>query len=128
VVAAWQDHLLHLVQTENVTRRSIARVASFDAELVALVLTIGVLGYGAGDVEVSEGASAVPQRLLTSLFGDGLMRDIGGQARQDLHERIGLLFAEEALRFTALIVAVGAPDEAVPTNLYQASYSLESAR
>ena len=56
------------------------------------------------------------------------MREIGGQARQDLHERIGLLFAEEALRFTALIDAVGAPDEAAPADLYQASYSLESAR
>ena len=55
VVAGWQDHLLRLVQTENVTRRSIARVASFDPESLALVLTIGVLGYGAGDVIVSEG-------------------------------------------------------------------------
>lgn len=127
-VAAWQDHLLHLVQTENVIRRSIARVASFDPESLALVLTIGVLGYGAGDVVVSEGASAAPQRLLTSLFGAGLMRDIGGQARQDLHERIGLLFSEEALRFTALIDAVGVCDESAPADLYQASYSLESAR
>ncbi len=127
-VAAWQDHLLHLVQTERVTRRSIARVASFDPESLALVMTIGVLGYGAGDVIVSEGASAAPQRLLTSLFGAGLMRDIGGQARQDLHERIGLLFSEEAVRYTVLIDAVGVPDETAPTDLYQASYSLESAR
>ena len=127
-VAGWQDHLLHLVQTENVTRRSIARVASFDAESLALVLTIGVLGYGAGDVVVSEGTSAVPQRLLTSLFGAGLMRDIGGQARQDLHERISLLYSEEAFRFIALIDAVGPSDDSVPTDLYQASYSVESAR
>ncbi|HEX6934385.1 MAG TPA: GTPase [Streptosporangiaceae bacterium] len=127
-VSAWQDYLLHLVQTENVTRRSIARIASFDPESLSLVMTIGVLGYGAGDVLVSDGASAGPQRLLASLFGAGLLRDIGGQARQDLHERIGLLFAEEALRFTALIDAVGAPDEAAPADLYQASYSLESAR
>ena len=127
-VAAWQDHLLHLVQTERVTRRSIARVASFDPESLALVMTIGVLGYGAGDVIVSEGASAVSQRLLTSLFGAGLLRDIGGQARQDLHERIGLLFAEEALRFSALIDAVGAVDETAAADLYQASYALESAR
>jgi 50S ribosome-binding GTPase len=127
-VSAWQDHLLHLVQTENVMRRSISRMASFDPESLALVLIIGVLGYGASDVEVSEGASAVPQRLLTSLFGAGLMRDIGGQARQDLHERIGLIFAEEALRFTAIVDAAGAPDEAAPADLYQASYSLESAR
>jgi hypothetical protein len=127
-VAAWQEHLLHMVQTENVMRRSIARIASFDPEALALVLTVGVLGYGAGDVKVSEGTSAVPQRLLTSLFGAGLMRDIGGEARLDLHERIGVLFAEEALRYTALIEAVGAPDEAAPADLYQASYSLESAR
>jgi hypothetical protein len=57
-----------------------------------------------------------------------LLRDIGAQARQDLHERIGLLFSEEALRFTALIDAIGAPGEAAPSDLYQASYSLESAR
>ncbi|HEX9521256.1 MAG TPA: GTPase [Streptosporangiaceae bacterium] len=127
-ISAWQDHLLHLVQTEKITRRSIARVASFDPESLALVLTIGVLGYGAGDVVVSEGASAAPQRLLTSLFGAGQLRDIGGQARQDLHERIDLLYSEEALRFTALIDAVGAPDESAPADLYQAGYSLESAR
>jgi len=70
----------------------------------------------------------VPQRLLTSLFGAGLMRDIGGQARQDLHERIGLLYSEEAFRFIALIDAVGPSDDSVPTDLYQASYSVESAR
>src|SRR5215469_2457420 len=127
-VVAWQDHLLHLVQTEKVTRRSISRVVSFDPESLAMVMTIGVLGYGAGDVIVSEGASVVPQRLLTSLFGAGLMRDIGGQARQDLHERIGLLFAEEALRFAALIDAVGAVDQTAASDLYQARDSLESAR
>jgi GTPase SAR1 family protein len=128
VVSSWQDHLLHLVQTEKITRRSIARIASFDPESLALVLTIGVLGYGAGDVVINEGASVVPQRLLTSLFGAGQLRDIGGRARQDLHERIQLLYSDEAVRFTALIDAVSAPDESAPTDLYQAGYTLESAR
>ena len=128
VVSSWQDHLLHLVQTEKITRRSIARIASFDPESLALVLTIGVLGYGAGDVVINEGASVVPQRLLTSLFGAGQLRDIGGRARQDLHERIRLLYSDEAVRFTALIDAVGAPDESAPTDLYQAGYTLEAAR
>ncbi len=127
-ISAWQDHLLNLVQTENVTRRSIARVASFDPESLALVLTIAVLGYGAAKADGGEGASAAPQRLLTSLFGAGLLRDIGGQARQDLHERMGLLYSEEALRFTALLDAAGTPDEAAPADLHQASNSLESAR
>jgi energy-coupling factor transporter ATP-binding protein EcfA2 len=127
-VAAWQNHLLHLVQTENVTKRSIARIASFDPESLALVLTIGVLGYAADDAEVGEGVTAVPEQLLTSLFGAGLMRDISGQARQDLRERIGVLYSEEAQRFTALVDALGTLDESAPADLYRASYSLESAR
>jgi hypothetical protein len=127
-VASWLDHLLTLVQTENVMRRSIARAASFDPESVALVLTIGVLGYGAGDLLVSEGASAAPQRLLTSLFGVGLLRDIGGRARQDLHERVSVLFATEEARFAALLAAAGVADQSAPGELYQASYALESAR
>jgi len=127
-VASWQDHLLHLVQTENVTKRSLSRIASFDPESLSLVLTIGVLGYGTGDTEVADGAGAVPEQLLTSLFGAGLMRDIGTQARQDLHERISVLYSEEARRFTALVDALGAFDEDAPADLYQASYSLESVR
>jgi 50S ribosome-binding GTPase len=126
-VAAWQDYLVHLVQAENVTRRSIARIGSFDPESLALVLTIGVLGFDADDA-LGEGAVVVPRDVLTGLFGAGLMRDIGAQARQDLHERMDLLFAEEALRFTALMDAAGVPDEAGPADLYQACSSLESAR
>jgi hypothetical protein len=129
VVTGWQDNLLKLVQAENLTKRSISRVGSFDADSLALVLTIGVLGYGAGEAVPDEGgAGAVPQQLLTSLFGAGLMRDIGGKARQDLRERVGVLYTEEALRFTTLVDALGALDENASADLYQASYSLESAR
>ena len=129
VVTGWQDYLLKLVQTENLTKRSISRVGSFDSDSLALVLTIGVLGYGAGEAVPDEGdAGAVPQQLLTSLFGAGLMRDIGGKARQDLRERVGVLYTEEALRYTMLVDALGAQDESASADLYQASYSLESAR
>ena len=68
---------MHLVREENVTKRSIARVVSFDEESLALVLTIGVLGYARADVTADGAAAAVPQRLLESLFGAGLLRDIG---------------------------------------------------
>jgi energy-coupling factor transporter ATP-binding protein EcfA2 len=44
LVRAWQERVLQLVQAENVTKRSIARVVSFDHEPLALVLMIGVLG------------------------------------------------------------------------------------
>jgi hypothetical protein len=127
-ISAWQDHVLQLVRAENVTRRSIARVVSFDDEALALVLTIGVLGFGAGEATVSEGASAAPQRLLTSLFGAGLLRDIGARVRMDLHKRISLLFDEEMQRFAVIIDSAGIPDDLAETQLQQASYAVEAAR
>ena len=127
-ISAWQDYVLQLIQAENVTKRSVARVATFDDESLALVLTIGMLGYGAGDVAVTEGTSAVPQRVLTTLFGAGSLRDLGARARLDLHDRITLLFAAEMRRFTDVIDAAGQPGPAAAADLYQAAYTLEAAR
>ena len=119
---------MDLVRAENVTKRSVARVVSFDEESLALVLTIGLLGYGAGGVAVTEGTSAVPQRLLTSLFGAGPLRDLGARARLDLHDRVSLIFGEEMRRFTQIINAAGAPDENAAPALLQAAEALEAAR
>ena len=127
-ISGWQEYVHQLVRGENVTRRSIARVVSFDEESLGLVLAIAVLGYGTADVTVTEGASAVPQRVLTSLFGAGLLRDIGVRVRMDLHERVRTLFAAESLRFTTIVDGVGALHESVAADLMQAGYTLESAR
>jgi energy-coupling factor transporter ATP-binding protein EcfA2 len=127
-VSSWQDHVMHLVQAENVTKRSIARVVSFDDESLALVVIIGLLGFGAGDAAAAGDTSAVAQDLLRSLFGPGPLRDIGTKARADLRERVRLLFDEEMLRFAELIDAEGVPDEAAAVQLYQATYSLEVVR
>ncbi len=127
-ISSWQDHVMHLVQAENVTKRSIARVVSFDDESLALVVIIGLLGFGAGDAAAAGDTSAVAQDLLSSLFGRGPLRDIGTTARADLRERIRVLFDEEMLRFAELIDAEGVPDEAAAVQLYQATYSLEVVR
>jgi hypothetical protein len=119
---------MHLVQAENVTKRSIARVVSFDEESLALVLTIGLLGYGAGGDVVNEGTSVVPQHLLTSLFGAGPLREIAAKARADLHDKIGLLFDEEMLRFTQTVDSAGVPDDASAAQLRQVALTLEKAR
>jgi hypothetical protein len=119
---------MHLVQAENVTKRSIARVVSFDDESLALVVIIGLLGFGAGDAVAAEGTSAAAHELLSLLFGPGPLRDIGTKARADLRERVRLLFDEEMLRFAELIDAEGVPDEAAAVQLYQATYSLEVVR
>jgi hypothetical protein len=127
-ISTWQDHVMHLVQAENVTKRSIARVVTFDEESLALVVIIGLLGFGAGAASAAEGRSAVAQEQLTSLFGPGPLREIGAKARADLHERVRLLFDEEMLRFARLIDAEGAGDESAAVQLYQATYSLEVVR
>jgi hypothetical protein len=125
VISAWQDHVMQLLRAENVTKRSVARVVSFDEESLALVLTIGILGSGAAGVE---GASAVPQRLLTSLFGAGPLRDLGARARTDLHAKISLLFDEEMQRFAEIINAAGAPIDTAAVQLDHAVHALEAAR
>ncbi|HEY2575879.1 MAG TPA: GTPase [Streptosporangiaceae bacterium] len=127
-ISTWQDHVMHLVQAENVTKRSIARVVTFDEESLALVVIIGLLGFGAGDTAAAEGSGAVAQELLSSLFGSGPLREIGTKARTDLQERVRLLFDEEMLRFAKLIDAEGVPDESAAVQLYQATYSLEVVR
>ena len=127
-VAAWQEHVLQLVKAENVTKRSIARVVSFDEESLALVLSIGVFSYESSEADAADGVRAVPQQLLTELFGAGLLRDMGARVRQDLRERVSELFEAEALRYFAIIDSAGIPVEAAAAELLQAGYALEAAR
>jgi hypothetical protein len=129
-VRAWQNHVRQLVKDENVTKRSVARVVSFDEESLALVLTIGVLGSAPPADRAPDAAAggAVLQRLLESLFGAGLLRDIGARIRQDLRERVGQLFEAEAGRYFAIIDSAGMPDGGAASELLRAGYALEEAR
>jgi energy-coupling factor transporter ATP-binding protein EcfA2 len=127
-VSGWQDHVLRLVQAESVTKRSIARVMSFDDDSLATVLTVAMLSPRDAEGEAAEGPGAVPHLLLTSLFGAGPLRDISTKAQADLRERISLLFDEEMLRFVEVIDSAGTLDDAAAVRLYQATYSLEMAR
>ena len=127
-VASWQEHVLHLVREEKVTKRSIARVVAFDDESLALVLSIGVLGYALPDIDSADGAGAVSQELLTSLFGGGLLRDIGTRVRQDLRDRVSELFEAETRRYLAIVDSPGIPAETAAAELLQAGHALEAAR
>jgi hypothetical protein len=53
---------------------------------------------------------------------------MGTRIRQDLRERIRVLFEDEARRYFAIIDAAGAPEDTAATELLQASYELEGAR
>lgn len=127
-VSSWLDHVLEVVRAENVTKRSIARVVSFDEESLALVLTIGLLTPVSDGSDSGDDPRTAPQRLLTSLFGAGMLRDMGARVRQDLRERVRDLFRAEALRYFEIIDSAGVPDETAATELLQAGYALENAR
>lgn len=127
-VSAWQDHIAELIRTEGVTKRSVAKFVSYDDEALALVLMVGLFGFGTGDVAVEGGTSAVPQRLLKALFGAESLRSMSAKARADLRGRVGMLFDEEAIRFGQALDMAGVPDETTPVQLYQATYNLEVAR
>jgi hypothetical protein len=126
-VSGWQDQMMRLVQAESVTKRSIARVMSFDDDSLSTVLAVAMLGQRDGEGG-ADGTGAVPQLLLTSLFGAGPVRDIRVRARADLRDRMRRLFDEEMLRFVQVVDSAGELDAAIPVRLYQATYSLEMAR
>ncbi|MEO3862819.1 GTPase [Acrocarpospora sp. B8E8] len=128
MVTSWQDHVTELIRTEGVTKRSVAKLVSFDVQSLALIFTVGLLGYGTTDVSVGSGNSALPQRLLRGLLGAESLRSISAKARSDLRARIGLLFDDETLRYVDALDSAGIPDEAAATRLYQATYNLEVAR
>jgi 50S ribosome-binding GTPase len=123
-VSGWQDYLTRMMHAENVTKRSIARAVSLDNNSLATVLMAGLLGHAPGE----NGTAAIPERLLTSLFGAGPLRDIMTRARAEFADRIRLIFEEEMLRFASVIEAAGTPDAAAGVALYQATYALELAR
>src|SRR5262249_1835143 len=123
-VSAWQDQVMHLVQAENVTKRSIAKAVTLDDDALATVLIVSLLAPGEGGA----GTATTPRRLLVSLFGSGSLRDIMARTRADLRHRIMLILDEEMRRFADVIDAVGTPDAAASLHLYQATYALEVVR
>jgi energy-coupling factor transporter ATP-binding protein EcfA2 len=127
-VSLWQDQVLRAVKAENVTKRSIARLINFDDESLATVLMIGLLVQKAPGADDEESTIGIPQRLLTSLFGAGPLRDVAKRARADLLDRISLIFDEEMLRFSKIISEAEVPDAGAAVQLYQATYALEVTR
>jgi energy-coupling factor transporter ATP-binding protein EcfA2 len=127
-VSSWQDQVLRAIKAENVTKRSIARLINFDDESLATVLMIGLLVQKAPGADDEESMIGIPQRLLTSLFGAGPLRDVAKRARADLLDRISLIFDEEMLRFSKIISEAEVPDAGAAVQLYQATYALEVTR
>ena len=70
----------------------------------------------------------MPREVLASIMGDFASLELITRARQDLRQRIGLLFDEELLRYGEVLDEAGPIDPVAAVRLYQAEYSLEAAR
>ncbi len=126
-VAEWQDTVASMITADGATKRSVAKLVTFDKEAFTLVLIIELLGFPRLD-DARRGSGPSPQRLLKGLFGAESLRSIGVAARDDLRGRIGGLLSEEKGRFTDALAAAGLPGEDDAVQLYQATYNLEIAR
>ncbi|MFI6478981.1 AAA family ATPase [Nonomuraea sp. NPDC050663] len=118
-VSAWQEHVMELIRTEGVAKRSVSKVVSFDADALSLIFMVGLFG---GQTD------GVPQRLVKALLGAESLRGISLKSLSDLRARISMLFDEEAMRYVKVLDSAGIPDESAAARLYQATYNLEVAR
>src|SRR5690349_2133795 len=130
-VRAWQGDVLTLVSSQGAQRRTAARMASFGVNGAGLAVMLLVFAQTGGltgaEVLIAGGTSAVSQKVLEAVFGDGVVRAMATQARHDLMERVEKLLGGEAERFRALVLA-GAPDPAAAGALRAAAHELELAR
>ena len=131
-IGAWQDHLTRLVELEDL--RPAARRAAFDDEALSLVVLVAMLGEDAPGADTpaadAEGTSIYtePRRLLTAVFGPGMLAEILARARADLLHRVRLLLDEETVRFVEVIEGAGPCEDVAAIRLYQAEFSLEAVR
>ncbi|HEV7655938.1 MAG TPA: ABC transporter, partial [Mycobacteriales bacterium] len=130
-VRAWQGDVLALVSSQGAQRRTAARLASFGVNGAGLTVMLLVFAQTGGltgtEVLVAGGTSALSQKLLEAVFGDGAVRALATQARLDLMDRVEKLLDGEASRFRALVLA-GAPDAGAAAGLRAAASDLEQAR
>jgi hypothetical protein len=106
-------------------------MASFGVNGAGLAVMLLVFAQTGGltgaEVLIAGGTSALSQKVLEAVFGDGVVRALATQARHDLMDRVDKLLGAEAERFRTLVLA-GAPDPAAAAALRAAAQELEQAR
>ncbi|MFI9596923.1 ABC transporter [Nonomuraea sp. NPDC052265] len=112
-VRGWQEFVLDLVREEGAEKRTTARLASFGVNGAGLLLMLAVFASTGGltgiEVGIAGGTSVLSQKLLEAVFGDQAVRSLTTRAREDLRERVRVLLAEEAARFTVRLETVEPP-------------------
>ena len=103
LVRDWQAALVERIQGTAGDKRQRARIMSFGLNVVtvALMLTVfaSTAGLTGGEVAIAGGSAVLGQKLLETIFGEDTVRRMVADARADLNERLGELFAVERDRY-----------------------------
>ncbi len=108
LIRDWQRSVLDLVRSEAGDKRFVARSAAYAVNATGLAVMIAVFTSTAfiptgAELAVGAGTTVAAQRVLEAVFGDQAIRTLAARARADLLERVEVLLADEARRFTDLL-------------------------
>ena len=128
-IEAWQDFVLALVGHQAEDKRLVARTLSLGINTIGVSLMVVIFaqtgGLTGGEVAVAGGTATLSQALLTAIFGESAVRELAGQARDDLMARIQRLLALEAERFHVLLD--GAPTMRDADHLVEVAAAVQEA-
>ena len=105
LVRDWQQDMVTRIQDTAGDKRQRARIMSFGLNVVTVALMLAVFASTAGitgsEVAIAGGSAVVGQKLLETIFGEDTVRRMVTEAREDLNQRLGELFAAERDRYHA---------------------------
>jgi hypothetical protein len=110
LVRDWQGEVLEMIRAESNDRRTTARVLSFGANGVGVILILLVFsqtgGLSGGEVRTADGSAVLAQRILEAIFGDQAVRRLATRARGQLMVRALALYSGEQARLHAAVSAL----------------------
>ena len=106
LVRDWQQAMVQRIQDTAGDKRQRARIMSFGLNVVTVALMLAVFastaGITGGEVAIAGGSAVVGQKLLETIFGEDTVRRMVVEAREDLNQRLGELFAAQRDRYHEL--------------------------
>ena len=131
LIRDWQGEVLEMIRAESNDRRTTARVLSFGANGVGVILILLVFsrtgGLSGGEVRAADGSAVLAQRILEAIFGDQAVRRLATRARGQLMVRALALYSGEQARLHAAVSALQV-NAGQAARIKAASVDVEAAR
>lgn len=108
-ISEWSDAVNDLVRDVGQSKRAKARILSFGVNGVGAVLMLAVFagtgGLTGAEAGIAGGTAVVTGKLLDTIFGDQVTRDLASQARHMLLEKTGELLTSFREPFDQVLAA-----------------------